>query len=537
MSTRIRAVCHVGWLAWAILAVGCQPQAAKAPVADPSAATTESEADRANEGIVEIEDQLRSALYQLQPENLNIDSRLDDAVAVLNNWWAAAEASKVIPEGTSSAAIPADRVPAELLSALENEAFDGTDGRHIRACYFAEHIAESLSAGADTDLDRVLRVFEWGCRNLALRSFDQPQLPFTFYEALIVGQMRPEDRAMVLAGILKQLHYDCVVLRPSAELVAGQPWLFGVIVENQVYLFDLALGLPVPQGDRPVAEQFQQPATLAQLKEHPEWLALLSPRADQPYPFTAEDLTHLHVDVITSPRSWTKRMWSIEQLLPGEMLCVLYDPPSAEADRPSLFDRVASAIPGIAANDVGVWSDPIRQEARMAAIDAPTVRAYQEALIPFIVPVEYQADRETGTQRRVETQRQLRIRTEQLLGNRLEALSQYVTIRQLSFTQPPEPPLIPVYQRAADDAFFWSTVCKFELGETETAITQLQDYLKRYRRGGQWIYVARSMLVDAYQKSGNTEELLKIAAVQESDDPYRDRHALLARLAMPAAEK
>jgi len=537
MSIRTRAAGHVLWLIVAVFAVGCQPKSAPAPAADDASGNVTTDApDNPAEGIVEIEDQLRSALYQLQPENLNIDSRLDDAISVLNNWWVAAEASQVIPAGTAAAAIPADRVPPELLSGLQSTTFDGMDGRHIRACFFAQRIAENLSAGVDTDLERVLRVFDWGYRNLALRSLDQPPLPFTFYEALIVGQMRPEDRAMVLAGVLKQLNLDCVVLRPSAEVVEGQPWLFGVIVDGQVYLFDLALGLPVPQGDRPLAEQFQQPATLAQLKAHPEWLALLSPRADQPYPLTAEDVARLHVDVVTVPRSWTKRMWSIEQLLPGEMLCVLYDPPSTAADRPSIFERVAQVIPGIAANDVGVWSDPIRQEARMAAIDVPTMRAYQEALISFIVPVEYQADRETGTQRRIETQRQLRIRTEQLLGRRLDALSQYVTIRQLAFTQPPEPALTPVYQRAADDAFFWSTICKYELGETETAVAQLQDYLKRYRRGGQWVYVARAMLADTYRASGNTEELLKIAGVQESDDPYRDRHALFSRSAKSAAQ-
>ncbi|MBI1345246.1 hypothetical protein GC163_03065 [bacterium] len=517
-----------------MLWAGCQSRSAPPANSDsPSSGTAQGE-EQTDQGLAEIEDQLRSALYQLQPENLNIDSRLDDAVSVLNNWFVAAKASEMIPAATSVAAIPADRVPPELLAELEGDIFDGGDGRHIRAAFFAQKIAESVTAGADSDFDRMMAVFNWGCRNLALNSFDQPELPFTFYEALIVGRMRPEDRAMVLAGLFRQMRIDCVVLRPTSEVVEDQPWLFGVIVDGQVYLFDLDLGLPVPAGEPPAAQLNQKPATLVQLKEHPEWLSLLSPQADQPYAMTAEQVANLHVDVITPLRSWTQRMWSMEQLLPGEMLCQLYDPPSATADRPSLFDRVAQAFPGITADQIGVWSDPIRSEARMATLDANGLRAYQSALIPFIVPVEYEHDRETGTQRRIETQRHLRIRTEQLLGNRIDAVSQYVTIRQLSFTQAPEPPLQPAYARAADDAFFWSIVCKYELGETETAISQLQEYLKRYRRGGQWVYPARALLADAYHTAGNTAEFEKIISVQDSDDPYRDRFAVLSRSLMPA---
>lgn len=511
------------------MTAGCPKSSSQPETSSTSAGVTETP----QAGVTEIEDQLRSALYQLQPENLNIDSRLDDAVSVLNNWWAAAQEAKLIPEGMSAATIPTDRVPEELLKSLNSETFDGLDGRHIRACFFAERIADSVTAGVDSDFDRMLQVFEWGCRNLALQSLDQPRFPMTFYEALVVGQMQPEDRAMVLAGIFKQLRIDCVVVRPGKEIVEGQPWLFGVLLDGQVYLFDLSLGLPVPTGDQPPAEQFRKPATLAQLREHPEWLSLLSVSADKPYPMTAQDVARLHVDVITAPRSWSQRMWTIEQLLPGEMLCTLYDPASTEADRPGLFERVAKTVSAATADDVGVWTYPIRQEAWLAAIDDPTARAYQETLLRFIVPVELDVDRETGQTRRLETQRHLRIRTEQLLGHRTDALSQFVTIRQLAFTRPPEPMLIPAYQRAADDAFFWSTVCKYELGEVETAATQLQDYLKRYRRGGMWIYAARSLLADIYRAQGNTEEFRQIASVQEFDDPYQKRHAILAKVALP----
>ena len=58
----------------------------------------------------------------------------------------------------------------------------------------------------------------------------------------------------------------------------------------------------------------------------------------------------------------------------------------------------------------------------------------------------------------------------------------------------------------------------------------LNDYLKRYRRTGQWADEARLLLAETHLAQGEVEEALQALRVQESDDPYRDRLAIMARV-------
>lgn len=534
---------RIGFASWCCLLLvtitlpiaGCGPQRASGPAT--SKAKAEAEAAAQKEAVTEVEDQLRSAIYQLQPENLNIDSRLDDAVSVLNNWWAAVQAAKLLPTEVQPPAIPEDRLPAELLTSLQRETFSADDGRYIRDCFLARRISEHIAPDAQGDVERATAVFDWVCRNVALRLADEPKLPLTFYETMVTGRGRPEDRAATAAAILKQLRIDSVILRPQADKGPDAPWLFGVLLDREVYLFDPALGLPIPQGDADRQRMFRTPASLKQLREHPEWLKALSPRADQPYPWSAAELANVRIDVITNPRGWTPRIWSLEQLLPGEALCALYDAPVTTEQWPGVFDRAAEGVTGITADKVGVWNDPLVQAARLQTPDAALQRALQAAFVPFIAPIEFKVDEETGQLRRTETMGLLRFRTDELFGRRSQAIAEFMTIRQLSVSTPPEPALGPVYQRAADDAFYWSCVCKAELGEFESAVKSLEDYLKRYRRGGNWVSAARSLLGDCYYENDQAEQALQVWRSRESDDPYAARHAVLARLWSSASKE
>lgn len=478
----------------------------------------------------EIEDQLRSALYQLQPEHLNIDSRLDDAISVLNNWWEAIEEARLKPTGISAAELPQQRLTPEMLNQLERNTFDSDDGRYIRACYLSRKISEQVGRDAPTEKERVLAIFEWVCRNVALRGADEINYPVSLYEALIIGRGLAEDRAVVLASILKQLRIDSVILRQKSETANREaPWLFGAVAGSEMYLFDLRLGLPVPVGDAPAAQRLHTVATLSDVLAHPEWLNLLSPRSDQPYGLSLADRTALQIEAVSFVDGWSSRIWTVEQMLPAESLCVLYDAPSQFDALPGVFERIAAAIPEVKAPDVGLWNYPEQRAAQFTKPSPAEVQALQMAISPMLCPVEFEPPRNGGTPQRVETMRHLRIRTDQLFGLRSSAVSQYITIRQLSVTPPPEPVFGPIYQRAADDAFFWSCVCKYENGDLESVSKQLADYLKRYRRSGQWAYEARSLLARTQHQLGAVDEALQTIRSQESDDPYREQHAILIK--------
>ncbi len=525
--------CLVGLLAMLPVLYGCQKSASTGSAAKSAGGTANSPAEQE---VSEIEDQLRSALYQLQPEHLNIDARLDDATSVLNNWWAAVKAAKLLPTGSQPAEIPTERVSAETLADLQRETFTSDDGRYIRDCYLARRVSDHVAAEVGSESQRATAVFQWVCRNMGLRRADEIDYAVGTYEALVIGRGTPADRASAVAAILQQLRIDSVIVTRASETSSAAPWLLGVIVQGEVLLFDPHLGLPVPRGDVPLKEAFSQPATLNEIQAHPEWLALLATRADRPYPLTADDLKAPKIEAISRVQAWSPRIWNLEQLLPGDTLCVLYDAPADTDPLAGVFARIAVAVPAVEDNDIGLWKYPEEREAEMRQPNQLAQRAMQEALIPFLVPVEFEQDKETGKQRRVETMRQLRIRNSQLFGLRGDALAQYITIRQLSVMPPPEPAFGPVYQRAADDAFFWSCVCKFENGDYESAQKVLSDYLKRYRRGGHWTFEARLLLAEALAASGDTTQAVQTLRVQESDDPYRAHHAIRIRSWSPPAE-
>jgi hypothetical protein len=87
--------------------------------------------------------------------------------------------------------------------------------------------------------------------------------------------------------------------------------------------------------------------------------------------------------------------------------------------------------------------------------------------------------------------------------------------------------LAPVYQQAADDAHYFSCVCKAEGNDLEGAAKSLADYVKKSRRSGRWGAAARSLLADCQAAQGNMTAAVQTLRVQESDDPYRARHAVL----------
>uniref|UniRef100_A0A7C2JY83 Tetratricopeptide repeat protein n=1 Tax=Schlesneria paludicola TaxID=360056 RepID=A0A7C2JY83_9PLAN len=505
--------------------VGCRK-----PVTTPTANNKAASAPVTAQ-VTEIEDQLKSALYQLQPENLNIDARLDDAVSVLNNWWAAVEEAGLKPVGLTPPAIPERRVSEAVRTDLQRDRFDLWDGRAIRAAYLAKAIADQVTEGASSDLERIVRVFDWTCRNIALESEDVSHRPITLYELLVIGRGSPADRAWVMGAVLKQLRWDLVILHvPGAKFADPEAaWLAGVPQGGEIYLFDLRLGLPVPGASEPGAKDAAPPATLSQVLAQPELLQALAARTDQPFEPGVEQLQTAGVAVYSEPTSWSPRMWNVEQLLPGESLCVLYEAPDSLGEAPGVFQRVAQLQKHWSPEQVQLWSYPTEKEAGYREMDERGRRWIEERIAPFLMPAVIQYDREQRPVGLTQSMQQLRIRTDQLSGKRVSAIAQYMTIRQLSVSSPPEPSYGPLYQQAADDAFYWSSVCKYESGDLETAAKSLSDYLKRYRRNGRSVASARSLLADCLAAQGKYDDAVQTVRVQESDDPYRARHAVLMR--------
>ncbi len=495
---------------------------------------------KATNKAASAEDLLKSAIHQLRPENFSIAAAPDKPVSLLNSWRGMLGDAK--QEGSSAESEtpmpPADWASAEVAKRLLTDKFDEQDAIHIRDCQLAHAIATYLAARSNDELQRVHEVFQFVVRNIALRGDDDPELPISTYLILLTGRGAPEDRAWVCASILKQLRIDSVIVRPGGAAKADEEeWLFGVILNDRVYLFDAKLGLAIPSSVETGTTSFQ-PATLAELPTHPEWLQQLAARADQPYRIDAESLKESRVMPIAEPNFWGRRMNRLEQVLPVESACILFDPPSDDLGRTGLIKRAQAACLNRKAEDLKLWPYPARQLATARTANPATMQQMQQLLLSFSAPITVSVDPQTGKPAgAVPERKMLRIRTDQLLGKFEDATQRYLSIRHLEIEPSQFPEVAQLHRLAAEDAIYWSGLSKFEAEEYEAAVEQLSGYIKRFDRKGRWTFAARSLLAECRVRQGKFAEAVTAIERTVAEDPYREANAVRIKRWTPLAKK
>jgi tetratricopeptide (TPR) repeat protein len=477
---------------------------------------------------VSADDLLKSAIHQLRPENYSIAAATDKPINLLNSWKALHVAKT--PDANDSAeapALPVEWADKDEAARLNGTNFDLTDAVHVRDAILTHTIATFLAARSNDELSRVQEVFHFVVRNIALQGENDPSLPIGIYQILLLGRGSAEDRSWVCASILKQLRIDSLIVRPPADAGADDDaWLLGVVLNERVYLFDPRLGIALPSS-ADLAAVGAAPATLDQIAAHPEWLQPLSLRADQPYRLDAESLAHPRCFPIAESPYWSRRMKLLEEAMPAEDQCLLYDPLVDDAGRTGMLTRITAALSGATREDLKPWSYPRQQTVAARAINPRQRQQWELATGIFSVPIPVLIDAQKKTASPGTPERKmLKFRTEQLLGKFNDATKQYLSIRRLEITPGPIPELVTLNQLAAEDAIYWTALCKFDAGEFEGAVEQLNGYVRRFERNGRWIFAARSLLAESHAELGQFDKAA--AAIERSlpDDPYREANAI-----------
>src|SRR5262249_47054332 len=145
------------------------------------------------------------------------------------------------------------------------------------------------------DLEKVTNVFSHVVRAIGLVPQPLYDLPLTVYEICLLGKGTAADRAWIFASILRQLKIDAVLIYPralgtiAANAADEQPMLVGVLLDEQVYLFDPQAGVPVPASGAATG-----PARVATLTEAANNAAVLKQldAPGRPCPIAAADLEH-----------------------------------------------------------------------------------------------------------------------------------------------------------------------------------------------------------------------------------------------------
>jgi hypothetical protein len=215
-----------------------------------------------------------------------------------------------LPEAARSLLTDRLGLEADELAEIQSSSFTLLDAHHLDFCLLLNHAAQSLNLEDQPPLKRATAGLAWVVRQVRLRERDDELLPVQFI--LRRGWGTPVERAFVFLGLLDQLGVDgCMIALPGDGPTAGAAryWIPGALIDNQVYLFDTRLGLPLPGPDG------KGIATLADVRTQPDLLRALTVDEKHPYDVTPEQAKRAEVHVVCSLSALSPRMQFLQQEL------------------------------------------------------------------------------------------------------------------------------------------------------------------------------------------------------------------------------
>lgn len=339
-------------------AIACRR--APAPTGTPSAAASSAAPQQ---------DYFHIALDQLaRLDDFDPKQSLVQTAYYLNRWMEDVAHDDAWQGDPLVAALPAELRATRPLAELAKREFTVDDVRYLREASWARSIAKWVAERPDDadlrpwlkqlqarrgephayELSLAAKLFDWTVRNVQL----DPLLPFPErsvgptdktpshgdaaqsppwqttpgpgytafpWQTLLYGHGDAWLRARIFILLCRQQQIDAVILAfddPRAK-PRPRPWLPAVLIDDQLYLFDPALGLAIrgPQG--------QGIATLANVREDSSLLGALDVGTDEPYGAAEADLARVValLDVPPEALSYRLRMFQ-RQPASGEPLFV-----------------------------------------------------------------------------------------------------------------------------------------------------------------------------------------------------------------------
>jgi hypothetical protein len=234
---------------------------------------------------------------------------LNSVVARLNQWITSQSTHPDWKPDPLVASLPADLQRLPGLQTLAEPQL--RDRRHGPVAIIWLHEVSEHAAGPESDaLARATKLFDWTVRNIQLDAPGKAPVPHVPADILLLGRGQASDRAWVFMLLARQQGLDVVMLaRPASESAKSGELLPALLTDDKLYLFDPALGLPVPgPGGRGVA-------TLGEVAEDDALLRRMDLDADHPYPLKSADFQQVVALVEASPIYLSQRAQLVESAL------------------------------------------------------------------------------------------------------------------------------------------------------------------------------------------------------------------------------
>jgi len=399
-------------------------------------------------------------------------------------------------------------------------------------------------------------LFDWSVRHIhpvreivLEQGMFRPGTSMDVWNSLQLAEGDPLERARVFIHLCRQQGIDAVVLKMGNEDPITQ--LVGVAIADQLYLFDVAYGLPVADQTGGGIQ------TLSGLLAHPESLEKMA-AGNYSYPITKDHLLEITALIEAPSSSLAQSTALLEQILSGENKMVIHVRPSEIKNRIAGLEGISS---------VKLWENPFLAE------NAIFVRLGHYQTGPLFLVERFIYDTQTPFSQARTLQLQCRFDDEiQRIGARKMYLTSRIMEREFRIALPqqrlellaaagmelPDNPQAQAFflDRIQKNVKLWRELASFNLGvialesrEYESAI----DYFKNRTLGefpdtrfehATFYGLARSYEGLAKEQSDpqKTEESLKSAYESYTTDddvvsPYRRGNVLRAsRLPIESAE-
>lgn len=437
-----------------------------------------------------------------QAQRIEVGRRLfDSSIDMLSR-------SDEFDEGSTDAAISliVQRINESLAVLSEDksivEPLTLEDGKVLREIVWLRDAARA-AVGKETDnLVRAEKLFDWVVRNTQQIPDDAkpadapPQLP---WHVLLFGRGTALDQAWLFQLLARQQGLDVVLLAYEDTQANAAPhwWCAALLHENELYLFDPHVGLPIagPDGKRP--------ATLNQAAADDKLLRALDLSDGKPYAPRAADLQKVVALCEASAPYVAPRFARLGRELSGEERRL-----ELAVDEKALLERVGRCSHVSSARP---W--PLRDLRYTATRETAVFDALKQQLQPFRLP-----ERGMLAGNRYIAPPLWKARVRHLSGKYADDASQRITISRLYQEARPADEDLDKLQinsqnwegmlRMKQHATYWLGLTAFDLKNYDAAAMYFETVLKEPVNGG-WTAGARYNLGRTQEAAGKRDDALK----------------------------
>jgi hypothetical protein len=443
--------------------------------------------------------------------------------------------------------------PVEQLDRLE---VAGTDATYIEEAILAQRIGQWVvqkelpadtkkwlagqeqTLGPETaqDLGAALLLFDWTIRNVqldrlmptpkdvvgpigqggknlpaALRGIPGPGYTAAPWFVAMSGHGDAWQRGRLFIQLARQQGMDAIMLgvADASDTSKATPWACGVLLGDQIYLFDPAIGLPIPDSTGDGV------ATLAQVSKEPQLLRSLDVDDEHQYPLDEKQVKSVFALIDAPLEALSERMQILQEGLAGERQLKLALQPSQLAAR-------LRKLPGL--TSVTLWVVPF--EATLFEAAFQQLPQFDPQLRQAMFEERMFLEQRTGqSQARYRHLRGQFMNTADEQGAKalyvearvpdevIEALAtdadiqkQFGLYEEIKLRSNPEQraAFVQSYQarlrRSKQDCSYWLGLAHYETGDYETAVNWLDQRTLKAGEDNWWRPGARYNLGRTYEK-------------------------------------